>query len=88
MELASPGYLGFGVYLIINLLSPASLRALIEDEIYDFIDFLMDVYFQCSILNDHNFGRNRHVLILQKANENLFSLVLFSLLPKMIFKTH
>ena len=36
-------------------------------------------------LNRHNFGRNRYFLILKKANESSFSLVLFSLL-EMIFK--
>ena len=49
------------------------------------IIFPMTNDFRCPILNIHNFGRNRHFLIL-KANESSYSPVLFSLL-KMIFKT-
>ena len=38
------------------------------------------VHFRCSISNVHNFGRNRHFLILEKANESSLALVSFSLL--------
>ena len=37
------------------------------------------VYFRCSILNFYNFGRNKHVIIIKKANDSYFSQVLFSI---------
>ena len=36
----------------------------------------LHAYFLCFILNYHNFGRNQYFQILQKVNENSFSLVL------------
>ena len=53
-------------------------------KLFDVRHILM--HFRCSILNFYNFGRNQHFLILKKANESLFSLVLFSIF-KIIFKT-
>ena len=61
----------------------------IENELFNPQNSLFDcqrilVYFSCSIFKVHNFERNRHFLILKKANERSFSHVLFSLLEMMV----
>ena len=37
------------------------------------------MYFRCSVLNFCNFGRNKLVIIIKKANDSGFSQVLFSI---------